>query len=241
MPDNMPWEVAASIPAVFCTAYYSLVDLGRLAQGESILIHAAAGGVGQAAIIIAQRIGAKIFVTVGSEEKKKFLMDTYQLKEDQIFFSRDISFAQGIHRATGGQGVDVALNSLSGDALQATFECVAPFGRFIELGKRDITQNSRLEMAHFNKNLSFASVDLNMVREKRPQLLKRLLRDSFQIFIDSGAQSHWPISKIPVSDVENGFRALQGGQVIGKMVVQMTDDAMVKVRKMLSRTNNLLN
>ncbi|KAJ5832327.1 hypothetical protein N7474_000638 [Penicillium riverlandense] len=229
MPENMPWEVAASIPAVFCTAYYSLVDLGHLEQGESILIHAAAGGVGQAAIIIAQRIGAKIFVTVGSEEKKKFLMDIYQLKEDQIFFSRDTSFAQGIHRATGGQGVDVALNSLSGDALQATFECVAPFGRFIELGKRDITQNSRLEMGHFNKNLSFASVDLNMVREKRPQLLKRLLRDSFQIFIDSGAQSHWPISKIPVSDVENGFRALQGGQVIGKMVVQMTDDAMVKV------------
>ena len=229
IPDDMSLEVAASIPAVFCTAYYSLIDLGRLTQDESVLIHAAAGGVGQAAIIIAQSIGAKIFATVGSIEKKNFLMETYQLKEQQIFFSRDMSFAQGIQHATGGQGVDVALNSLSGDALQATFECVAPFGRFIELGKRDITQNSRLEMAHFNKNLSFASVDLGMVREKRPQLTKRLLREAFKLFVDTNAQARWPVTTLPISQVETGFRALQGGQVIGKMVVQITEDSMVKV------------
>ncbi|KAJ5135703.1 Acyl transferase/acyl hydrolase/lysophospholipase [Penicillium bovifimosum] len=239
IPDNMPFEIAASIPAVFCTAYYSLIDLGRLASNESVLIHAAAGGVGQAAIIIAQSVGAKIFATVGSLEKKNFLMETYQLKEEQIFFSRDISFAQGIQDATGGQGVDVALNSLSGDALQATFECVAPFGRFIELGKRDITTNSRLEMAHFNKNLSFSSVDLGMVREKRPQLTKRLLRDVFKLFVDTNAQERWPVTTIPISEVETGFRALQGGQVVGKMVVQFTDDSMVKVHP-ARRDENLL-
>ncbi|KAJ5091765.1 hypothetical protein NUU61_006635 [Penicillium alfredii] len=229
IPDDMSWEVAASIPAVFCTAYYSLVDLGRLSQDESVLIHAAAGGVGQAAIVIAQRLGARIFATVGSLEKKKFLMETYQLPEEQIFFSRDTSFAEGIKEATGGQGVDVALNSLSGDALQATFECVAPFGRFIELGKRDITQNSRLEMAHFNQNLSFASVDLGIVREKRPKLLKRLLRDSFKVFVETKSHLRWPVTTLPISEVETGFRALQGGQVIGKMVVEVTDDALVKV------------
>jgi NADPH:quinone reductase-like Zn-dependent oxidoreductase/malonyl CoA-acyl carrier protein transacylase len=229
IPERMSFEVAASIPAVFCTAYYSLIDLGRLTKDESVLIHAAAGGVGQAAIIIAQSVGAKIFATVGSLEKKNFLMDTYKLEEEHIFFSRDISFAQSIQAATDGQGVDVALNSLSGDALQATFECVAPFGRFIELGKRDITSNSRLEMAHFSKNLSFASVDLGMVREKRPQLTKRLLRDAFKLFVDTDAQSRWPVTTLPISEVEAGFRALQGGQVIGKMVVQVTDDSMVKV------------
>ncbi|CAI7628316.1 unnamed protein product [Penicillium bialowiezense] len=239
IPDQMPFEVAASIPAVFCTAYYSLIDLGRLTREESVLIHAAAGGVGQAAIIIAQSVGAKIFATVGSVEKKTFLMETYGLEEEQIFFSRDISFAQGILAATDGEGVDVALNSLSGDALQATFECVAPFGRFIELGKRDITTNSRLEMAHFNKNLSFASVDLGIVREKRPQLTKRLLRDVFKLFIETDAQSRWPVTTLPISDVETGFRALQGGQVIGKMVVKMTDDSMVKVHP-ARRDENLL-
>lgn len=236
IPDDMPFEIAASIPAVFCTAYYSLIDLGRLSKDESVLIHAAAGGVGQAAIIIAQSVGANIFATVGSLEKKNFLMETYQLKEEHIFFSRDMSFAQGIQHATGGQGVDVALNSLSGDALQATFECVAPFGRFIELGKRDITTNSRLEMAHFNKNISFASVDLGMVREKRPQLTKRLLRDAFKLFVDTNAQSRWSVTTLPISDVEIGFRALQGGQVIGKMVVQVTDDSMVKVSLLRSTT-----
>lgn len=229
IPDSMSWETAASIPAVFCTAYYSLIDLGRLDQDESVLIHAAAGGVGQAAIIIAQSVGARIFATVGSVEKKNFLMETYQLKEEQIFFSRDTSFARGIRQTTGGEGVDVALNSLSGDALQATFECVAPFGRFIELGKRDITQNSRLEMAHFNENLSFASVDLGMVREKRPKLTKRLMRDAFQLFVDSKAYLRWPVTSLPISDIETGFRALQGGQVIGKMVVQVTNESMVKV------------
>lgn len=229
IPDDMSFEIAASIPAVFCTAYYSLVDLGRLVQDETVLIHAAAGGVGQAAIIISQSIGAKIYATVGSIEKKKFLMDTYNLKDEQIFFSRDTSFAEGIRRATDGEGVDVALNSLSGDALQATFECIAPFGRFIELGKRDITTNSRLEMSHFNENVSFASVDLGIVREKRPKLLKRLFRNSFQIFADSRAQSRWPITTLPISDVEAGFRALQGGQVIGKMVVSITNDSKVKV------------
>ncbi|KAJ5494215.1 Acyl transferase/acyl hydrolase/lysophospholipase [Penicillium fimorum] len=239
IPKDMPFEIAASIPAVFCTAYYSLIDLGRLSKAESVLIHAAAGGVGQAAIIIAQSIGATIFATVGSLEKKNFLMETYQLKEEHIFFSRDMSFAQGIHQATGGQGVDVALNSLSGDALHATFECVAPFGRFIELGKRDITTNSRLEMAHFNKNVSFASVDLGLVREKRPQLMKRLLRDVFQLFVSTNAQSRWSVTTLPISDVEVGFRALQGGQVIGKMVVQVTDDSMVKVHP-ARRDENLL-
>lgn len=229
IPYDMSFSVAASIPAVFCTAYYSLIDLGRLEKGESVLIHAAAGGVGQAAIIIAQSLGAKVYATVGSVEKKNFLMETYQLKEDEIFFSRDTSFVAGIRHATGGEGVDVALNSLSGDALQATFECIAPFGRFIELGKRDICQNSRLEMSHFNHNVSFASVDLGIVREKRPKLTKRLMRNAFNIFIDTNAQKRWPVTTLPISQVETGFRALQSGTVIGKMVVEMTDDSMVKV------------
>ncbi|KAJ5314084.1 uncharacterized protein N7443_000968 [Penicillium atrosanguineum] len=229
IPYDMSFSIAASIPAVFCTAYYSLIDLGQLEAGESVLIHAAAGGVGQAAIIIAQSVGAKIYATVGSVEKKKFLMETYQLKEDEIFFSRDTSFVQGIRHATGGEGVDVALNSLSGDALQATFECIAPFGRFIELGKRDISQNSRLEMSHFNQNVSFASVDLGIVREKRPKLTKRLMRNAFNVFIDTNAQRRWPVTTLPISQVETGFRALQSGTVIGKMVAEMTDDSMVKV------------
>ncbi|KAF7592119.1 hypothetical protein BBP40_000667 [Aspergillus hancockii] len=232
IPESMSLEIAASIPAVFCTAVYSLIYLAKLCHGESVLIHAAAGGVGQAAIIVAQYVRAKVFVTVGSEEEKRFLMERYQLPGEQIFYSRDTSFTKGIQQATGGQGVDVALNSLSGDALQATLACVAPFGRFIELGKRDIMQNSGLEMGPFDKNISFYSVDFGLVREKRPALLRRLLQGSLNLCDRAKAQDQWTTSSLPVSEVESGFRALQGGQVIGKLVVQMMDDedsTMVKV------------
>lgn len=138
MPDSMSFEVAASIPCIYSTVYYSLFDVARLQRGETILIHAAAGGLGQAAIILSQHIGAKIFVTVSSEAKKQFLIDTYGISKDHIFNSRDHSFATGVKRMTGGRGVDVVLNSLAGEALRQTWLCVAPFGRFIELGKKDI-------------------------------------------------------------------------------------------------------
>lgn len=230
VPNTMNLELAASAPLVFATAYYSLVDIGRLTPGETVLIHAAAGGVGQAAIMIAQEVGAKVFATVSSEHKKRFLMDTYQLLEDQILFSRDTSFAAGIHRATGGHGVDVALNSLTGDALRATFECLAPFGRFVELGKRDIIQNARLEMVHFDKNVSFSSVDLSLIIRTRPALSKRLLGESFRFFGKPEIQARWSTTSFSIADLESAFRALQGGRTTGKIVVQMGKDAMVKVK-----------
>jgi NADPH:quinone reductase-like Zn-dependent oxidoreductase len=177
IPDTMSFEVAATIPVVFCTAYYSLFDLGQLQPGERVLIHAGAGGVGQAAIMVAQMIGADIFVTVGSLDKKRFLMTQYGISEDRIFYSRDTSFARGIRRATGGVGVDVVINSLAGDLLRETWECLAPFGRFIEIGKADITKNTRLDMLPFENNVTFASVDLTKVAKFRPQLMKRLMGD----------------------------------------------------------------
>lgn len=234
VPNTMELDVAASIPLVFTTAYYSLFDMGRLAPGESILIHAAAGGVGQAAIMLAHEIGAKVFATVSSPEKKKLLMKTYGVPENQIFYSRDTSFAEGIHKATGGQGVDVALNSLTGDSLRATFESLAFFGRFVELGKRDIVNNAQLEMAHFDKNVSFSSVDLSLVIRKRPALVQRLLRDAFNAFKKPEIVTRWAVSAYSVSEIESAFRALQSGKTIGKVVVRMEDEAMVKVCSQIS-------
>lgn len=105
IPEDMSFEDAASIPLIFLTAYYSLITIGRLEANETILIHAAAGGVGQAAISIAQHVGAKIYATVGSQEKKQLLIEEYGIPEDRIFSSRDTSFAKGIMRATDGVGV----------------------------------------------------------------------------------------------------------------------------------------
>lgn len=233
LPSGIPLKVAATIPVTFCTAYYSMVDLARVEPGDNVLIHSAAGGVGQAAILLAQSIGAKVFATVSTQEKKEFLKKTYGLEEDQIFYSRDTGFGQAIRHATQGYGVDVVLNSLSGDFLRVSFETLAPFGRFVELGKRDFLQNSRLEMSHFLNNVSVSSVDLVLVMQRKPKLLKRLLGDVFREFSeDVFCRPPWPITPYPVSDMENAFREMRTGRQIGKIVIEMKPDALVKVRSL---------
>ena len=129
IPKDMSFTDASAIPVIFVTAWHALCDLARLQAGESVLIHAAAGGTGQAAIQIAKLVGAVIYVTVGSDEKKNLLMSEYDLPEHHILYSRDTSFAEGIMRLTDGQGVDVVLNSLSGENLIASWECIAEVRR----------------------------------------------------------------------------------------------------------------
>jgi acyl transferase domain-containing protein/NADPH:quinone reductase-like Zn-dependent oxidoreductase len=229
VPDNMSLEAAATIPVVFCTAYYGLFDIGRLQREETILIHAAAGGVGQAAIMLCQMMDVEIFATVGSTAKKEFLMNTYGIAEDHIFYSRDVSFAKGIKRATNGRGVDIVLNSLAGDSLRATWECVAHFGRFIEIGKRDILSNSGLDMAIFEHNATFASVDLTVVAEERPRTMRRILDDIFRLLSYGLIRPISPITIFPISNIEVAFRTLQAGKAHGKILVTSGPNDMVKV------------
>lgn len=226
--DDLAFETAATIPVIWSTAYYSLIHVARLEKGESVLIHAAAGGVGQAAIILAQMVEAEIYVTVGSAEKKEYLMSQYSLPEDRIFFSRDTSFAEQVQSATNGRGVDVVLNSLAGDALLATWQCVAPFGRFVEIGKRDIVNNTRLEMAPFVKNITFSSVDLVVVVMERPALMKKILSSVFDLYRKGIVRPITPLSVFPVSQVEAGFRSLQSGKNLGKIAITFGADDTVQ-------------
>lgn len=125
IPEGLSFEEAATIPVVHGTAWYALVDLARAQKGQSVLIHAAAGGVGQAAIMIARHVGLDVFATVGSAEKRALIRDKYGVDDGHIFNSRDTSFAAGVRRLTKGRGVDIVLNSLSGEALRQTWYCVA--------------------------------------------------------------------------------------------------------------------
>lgn len=227
--DSMSFEDASTIPVIFCTAFYSLFDLGRLVKDETVLIHAAAGGVGQAAIMLCKMIGAEVFATVGSIAKKDFLMTEYGIPEDHIFYSRNTSFAKSIKRSTNGQGVDLVLNSLAGDQLRETWDSLAHFGRFIEIGKRDIVGNSRLEMARFEHNALFASVDLTVVAAERPKIMKRLLKDVFALLEQGTIKPISPITVFPISEVESAFRTLQGGKIMGKIVIVPQSDCQVKV------------
>ncbi|KAL8339056.1 hypothetical protein RB598_007393 [Gaeumannomyces tritici] len=228
VPDDMTLEAAATVPVVFSTAYYGLFDVGRLRRGESVLIHAAAGGVGQAAVMLARMIGAEVYATVGSAAKKDFLTSTYGVPEDHIFYSRDVSFAEAVRRATGGRGVDVVLNSLAGDALRETWECLACFGRFVEIGKRSILANASLGMAVFDKNASFSSIDLTLVASEKPRTMRRLLDDVFKLLSYGAIRPISPTTAFSISEVEAAFRTLQAGKVHGKILVTAAPDDMVK-------------
>lgn len=219
IPSSMSFELAASIPVVYCTAYYGLIELGRLEEGEKILIHAAAGGVGQAAIQLAQMVGAEIYATVGNPEKKEFIMATYGIPETHIFSSRDASFGPAIREVTAGKGVDVVINSLAGDLLRESWDCIAHFGRFIEIGKRDITSNTRLEMSKFNNNASFSSVDLTVLANEKPKAMGRTFDAVMKLFQAETVRPIAPITVFGISHVEKAFRLLQSGKTTGKLVV----------------------
>ncbi|RHZ73806.1 hypothetical protein CDV55_100878 [Aspergillus turcosus] len=229
IPEGMDFETAASIPLVYGTAYYGLHDVARLAPGETVLIHCASGGVGQAAIMMAQYIGAEIFVTVGTAEKRQFIMETYGIAADHIFSSRNSSFASKIMAKTGGRGVDVVLNSLAGPLLRETWRCIATFGRFIEIGKRDIEMNNSIEMAPFARQVSFSSLDLVKLGEQRPHEIARILSAIFTLLSEKKVRAVTPINVFPLSDAERAFRIMQEGKHLGKIILSPEAGDLVKV------------
>ncbi|KAI3400337.1 hypothetical protein diail_3354 [Diaporthe ilicicola] len=220
MPKGLSFEAAASLPCVWCTVYYSIIDVARLQRGESVLIHAAAGGVGQAAIILAQHIGAVIYVTVSSKVKKRFIIDTYGIPEDHVFNSRDLSFAKGIKRVTGGRGVDVVLNSLAGEALRQTWLCVAPYGRFIEIGKKDLVGNTGLDMSPFLHNITFSGVNLLSIHGSNIPLFGRILSDVMKLLEEGVVRPIGPLTVMNYSQLEETFRIMQTGKALGKIVLK---------------------
>ncbi|BCL78231.1 polyketide synthase [Ktedonobacteria bacterium brp13] len=214
-PHNLSLQEAATIPIVFLTADYALNYIGHLEAGERVLIHAAAGGVGLAAVQIAQRCGAEIFATAGSPEKREYLRS---LGVKHVFDSRSLAFADQIMQITGGQGVEVVLNSLAGEALTRSFNLLANHGRFLELGKRDIQQSNALSLASFEKDLTFAAIDISLLIRERPTLMMRLLRNLLQQF-ECGQLHLLPITAFPLSATIEAFHHLAQAKQIGKVVL----------------------
>lgn len=227
IPESIPLHEAAALPGTAATIYHALYNVARLQRGEKILIHSAAGATGQSAIQMATTLGATIFVTVGSAEKKQLVMDRYKISEDHIFYSRNADFAEGIRRVTEGRGVDVILNSLAGDSLVASWECIAAFGRFIEIGKRDIYAHKQLPMFPFAKNVTFSTVDLAGLWQARPLLMRQLLKAVVDMATRNEISVASPLHIYPLSKIEEAFRLLQSGKQAGKIVIDMDKDSQV--------------
>jgi len=219
IPDGLTFEEAATLPVVFMTSWHALKSVAHLQPGEQILVHAGAGGVGMAAIQIALHLGAEVIATAGSPTKRS-LLETLGVKH--VIDSRRGDFADAVMEITHGRGVDVVLNSLASEAIPMGLACLAEFGRFIEIGKRDIYQNSRIPLWPLRKNASFHVVAMDAVfggNEARTRDLLRVIADMV------GRRELYPLPfrSFPACRVDAAFRLMAQGKNTGKMIVSFPE------------------
>ncbi|KAI0179034.1 hypothetical protein GGR52DRAFT_588832 [Hypoxylon sp. FL1284] len=229
IPSSMSFEDAATIPSVYLASMYSLFDMANLRKGKSVLIHSASGGVGLSSIQLAQYKEAEIFVTVGTDEKRKFLADNYGIPEGRIFSSRNTQFAKEILAATNGRGVDVIINSLTGEMLDESWRICADGGTMVEIGKKDIVDRNMLSMEPFDRNCSFRAMDFSYTRDISDPLIERLLNQIFDL-VDSGhIKPIHPITTFGFDEIPSALAHIRGGRHIGKVIVSNGDRGDVQV------------
>jgi phthiocerol/phenolphthiocerol synthesis type-I polyketide synthase C len=219
-PAHWSFAAAATVPSAFFTAYYALQELAHLREGERVLIHGAAGGVGIAAIQLAKHLGAEIFATAGTDAKRDFVR---LLGADHVFDSRSLAFADEVMRASGGTGVDVVLNSLAGDAIPRNLRLLRPFGRMLELGKRDFYENSHIGLRPLRNNISYFGIDADQLLVQRPDTARRVFIDLMALFADGSLQP-LPHRTFDAADIATAFRHMQASRHIGKIVVTFAPD-----------------
>ena len=161
IPDWMSFEEASTLPSVYLTAIYSLFNLADVQPGKRVLIHSATGGLGLASIQLCQHVGAEVFATVGNDTKRQFLTDNFGIPSSRIYNSRSTAFAPKLMEDTGGYGVDIILNSLTGDILDESWRCIAEGGTMVELGKKDMLDRNKLSMEPFGRNASYRCFDMS--------------------------------------------------------------------------------
>ncbi|MEE4590519.1 type I polyketide synthase [Streptomyces sp. DSM 41524] len=220
LPEGLDPHTAAGLPIAFLTAWYALRHIGRVSAGERVLIHSATGGTGLAAIAVARLLGAEVLATAGSAEKRRFLRG---MGIARVMDSRSLDFRDEVMEATGGEGVDVVLNSLSGAAIRAGLECLRPFGRFVELGVRDILSDAPLGLSPLRHNITFSTVDLRELQLDRPREYAAMLREVLTA-IGEGRLRPLRCTTYPLAEVTDAFRQMAGARHIGKLVLTIPQE-----------------
>lgn len=217
LPPNLSDHQAVAVATATATAWYALHDLAGIGPADRVLIHSATGGVGQAAIAIARAAGADIYATAGSEERRDLLRS---MGIEHVYDSRTTEFAEQIREDTDGYGVDVVLNSLAGPAQRAGVELLAIGGRFVEIGKRDVYGNGRLDLFPFRNNLSFFYVDLALMALSQPHRAGALLRTVYRMVAD-GQLPPAQHTDYPLADAAVALREMGAAQHTGKLVLEV--------------------
>ena len=226
--EHEDFKTVAGLPLAFATAIYALHDRARIQNGESVLIHSGASAVGSAAIQIAKLAGAEVFTTMSSAAKREYLIKAFGLKSSSILNSQNASFLPAILDLTHGKGVDVVLNTLSGDLLHAGWRCCGSFGRFVELGKRDLASSGRLEMDQFLRNVTFTAFDLtNLYDTTRPAYQAKwtsLLEQVIALYREKKISPMQPLQVFGISNIASALRGLNSRDRIGKIAISLEDD-----------------
>ncbi|XP_011861079.1 PREDICTED: fatty acid synthase-like [Vollenhovia emeryi] len=217
VPDTWTMEEAATIPCVYSTCYCALHMKGKMKKEDKILIHSGTGGIGQAAIHLALYEGCEVFTTVGNDEKRQFLRETFpSIPEDHIGNSRDTSFEQMVMKCTRGRGVDIVLNSLIEEKLQASVRCLANGGRFLEVGKFDMVSNNPLDIFAFSKNISFYGILLDNIFFSKLKHKVSLI-NAVKEGLEKGAIKPLCRKVFERDEIEAAFRYMATGKHIGKV------------------------
>ncbi len=222
IPANLTPAQAATVPITFLTAFYGLHHLARIQPGDRILIHAAAGGVGMAAVQLAQQVGAEIFGTAGSPEKRALLKS---LGVPHVMNSRTLEFADEIMALTNGEGVDIVLNALADEFIDKSFAVLADNGRFLEMGKRGIWHHE--QVAALNPTLAYFPYDLADVARETPQLIGEMMQKLSAQF-ESGALRPLPLRTFPIAQAIDAFRFMSQAKHVGKIVLDQQAAAAVR-------------
>jgi acyl transferase domain-containing protein/acyl carrier protein len=225
LPDGLTDEQAAAVATGYATAWFGLQDLARIRAGDRVLIHSATGGVGQAAIAIARHAGAEIFATAGSPGRRKLLRE---MGIERVYDSRSTDFAEEIRRDTDGYGVDVVLNSLIGPAQRAGIELLAFGGRFVEIGKRDVYEHTRVDLYPFRRNLAFFYADLALMTVTDPERSGALLRTVYRQ-VGDGVLPVPEHTVFPLTEAATAIRAMSAAEHTGKLVLRIPHSGEIPV------------
>ena len=223
--DSEELSVVPTMPLVYATPLYALKDRTHLRRGESVLVHAGSGGFGIAAITLAQKMGAVVYTTCGSQAKRQYLINELGVDPAHIFSLRDSSSVQGIMDATGRRGVDVIINSLVSDLLYDSWQsCLADYGRFVEIGKRELVDAGRLDMRAFLRSVTFTAFDLSELCYAKDPFHRatwdRLMAESLQLY-RAGEIKPLPAKVFDVTQVSPAYRFFANKDRIGKVVISM--------------------
>ena len=218
-PQALSFEEAAGVPVAFFTAWYAMVEMGRAQEGESILIHGAAGGVGLAAVQIARMLGLTVYATAGTRAKRDLVRS---MGVEHVYDSRSLAFVEAIRRDTKGAGVDLVLNSLAGNAAEQSLALLSPFGRFLELGKRDFYADNPVFLRPFGRNLSYFGIDVDQLLTQKPRIAQRVFADVLKAF-EAGELTALPVTVFSRREASRAFALMQSAAHVGKIVVTMDD------------------